>query len=65
MSMRDAIELLRATGHPVALVEAGRLVGVCGDDEIYRGILRQASFAEEPQVSAGQMGDTAVTEQAG
>jgi hypothetical protein len=30
----------------VALVEAERLVGVCGDEEIYRGILRQAHLAE-------------------
>ena len=41
MSMRVAIELRQATGRPVALVEDGRLVGVCGDDEIYAGILRQ------------------------
>ncbi len=46
MSMRAAIELRHATGHPVALVEDNRLVGVCGDDEIYRGILRQASMAD-------------------
>jgi glycine betaine/proline transport system ATP-binding protein len=52
MSMRAAIELLQATGHPVALVEDGRLVGVCGDDEIYRGILRQASLADEVQAEA-------------
>jgi glycine betaine/proline transport system ATP-binding protein len=52
MSMRAAIELLQATGHPVALVEDGRLVGVCGDDEIYRGILRQAGLADEVQAEA-------------
>jgi glycine betaine/proline transport system ATP-binding protein len=46
MSMRAAIELRQASGHPVALVEEGRLVGVCGDDEIYRGILRQTRLAE-------------------
>jgi glycine betaine/proline transport system ATP-binding protein len=45
MSMRAAIELRQASGHPVALVEAGRLVGVCGDEEIYRGILRQTDIA--------------------
>jgi glycine betaine/proline transport system ATP-binding protein len=65
MSMRAAIELLRATGHPVALVEAGRLVGVCGDDEIYRGILRQASVAEETQAATGKTGEEAVAEAAG
>ncbi len=42
MSMRTAIELRRASGIPVAVLEDGRLVGVCGDEEIYRGILRQA-----------------------
>ncbi len=41
MSMRAAIELRQATGHPIALLRDGRLAGVCGDDEIYRGILRQ------------------------
>src|SRR3546814_3360758 len=43
LSMRAAIELRQATGHPVALVEDGKLVGVCGDEEIYAGILRQRS----------------------
>ena len=47
MSMRVAIELRQATGHPVALVEDGRLVGVCGDEEIYAGILRQSSVADK------------------
>jgi len=45
MSMRAAIELRQASGHPVALVEDGRLVGVCGDEEIFRGILRQTDIA--------------------
>ncbi len=48
MSMRVAIELRHATGHPVALVEDGRLVGVCGDEEIYAGILRQSQVADKP-----------------
>ena len=48
MSMRVAIELRQATGHPVALVEDGRLVGVCGDQEIYAGILRQSRVADKP-----------------
>jgi len=47
MSMRIAIELRQATGHPVALVEDGKLVGVCGDEEIYAGILRQSSVADK------------------
>ena len=45
MSMHDAIQLRQASGHPVALIEDGRLVGVCGDEEIYRGILRQSDLA--------------------
>ncbi|WP_422366074.1 choline ABC transporter ATP-binding protein [Pelagibius sp.] len=52
MSMRIAIELRQATGHPVALMEDGRLVGVCGDEEIYAGILRQSSVADEPAEAA-------------
>ena len=51
MSMRVAIELRQATGHPVALVEDGRLVGVCGDEEIYAGILRQSQVADKPTES--------------
>ncbi|WP_322096463.1 choline ABC transporter ATP-binding protein [Pelagibius marinus] len=47
MSMRVAIELRQATGQPVALVEDGKLVGVCGDEEIYAGILRQSSVADK------------------
>jgi len=53
MSMRVAIELRQATGHPVALVEDGRLCGVCGDEEIYAGILRQSRAADEPERTAG------------
>ena len=45
LSMRDAIQLRQASGHPVALIEDGKLVGVCGDEEIYRGILRQTDIA--------------------
>lgn len=52
MSMRIAIELRQATGHPVALMEDGKLVGVCGDEEIYAGILRQSSVADEPAEAA-------------
>jgi glycine betaine/proline transport system ATP-binding protein len=53
MSMRVAIELRQATGHPVALVEDGKLCGVCGDEEIYAGILRQSRAADEPERTAG------------
>jgi len=44
--MRSAIELRQASGHPVALIEDNRLAGVCGDEEIYRGILRHAGVAD-------------------
>ena len=44
LTMRRAIELRYRTGTPVALVEQDRLVGICGDEEIYRGILRQATL---------------------
>jgi 23S rRNA (cytosine1962-C5)-methyltransferase len=39
----DAVVLREASGHPVVLTDGdGRLVGICGDDEIYRGLLRRA-----------------------
>ncbi len=44
LTMRRAIELRYRTGTPVAFVENGKLVGICGDEEIYRGILRQSSM---------------------
>lgn len=43
--MRTAIELRHCTGTPVIFVEDGKVVGVIGDDEIYRGILRQSTVA--------------------
>ena len=39
LRMRVAIELRHRTGRPVLMVEDGRLVGVIGDDEIYRGLM--------------------------
>jgi glycine betaine/proline transport system ATP-binding protein len=56
MSMRAAIELRQASGHPVALVEGERLVGVCGDEEIYRGILRQTDIAAGSDSGQGGKG---------
>lgn len=38
--MKTAIELRHATGHPIALVDDGKLTGVIGDDEIYRAMLQ-------------------------
>ena len=43
--MKTAIEIRPATGRPVPLLEDGRLVGVVGDDEVYRGMLRQTALA--------------------
>ena len=45
IKLRTALEIRHRTGNPLALVEDGRLVGVIGDDEIYRGILRQTGIA--------------------
>ncbi|MBL8574781.1 MAG: choline ABC transporter ATP-binding protein [Hyphomicrobiaceae bacterium] len=42
LSLRDAIELRRATGQPIVLVDAlGRMAGLCGDEEIYRALLQR------------------------
>ena len=42
LKMRSAIELRRASGNPIVLVDQlGRLAGLCGDDEIYRALLQQ------------------------
>jgi glycine betaine/proline transport system ATP-binding protein len=46
LKMRDAIRLRRAAGTPVLFLEEGRFVGVCGDEEIYGGILRQTRANE-------------------
>jgi glycine betaine/proline transport system ATP-binding protein len=41
LKLRTAIELRRASGHPVILVDQlGRLAGLCGDEEIYRALLK-------------------------
>ncbi len=40
--MRTAIQYCDASGHLVLLTEGGRLAGVIGNREIYRGILRQS-----------------------
>jgi glycine betaine/proline transport system ATP-binding protein len=42
LKMRAAIELRRATGNPIVLVDQlGRMAGLCGDDEIYRALLQR------------------------
>ena len=45
IKLRTALEIRHRTGNPLALVEDRKLVGVIGDDEIYRGILRQTGIA--------------------
>ncbi|MBV9220597.1 MAG: choline ABC transporter ATP-binding protein [Methylobacteriaceae bacterium] len=46
LKMRSAIELRRATGNPIVLVDQlGRMAGLCGDDEIYRALLQQRAPA--------------------
>jgi glycine betaine/proline transport system ATP-binding protein len=45
IKLRAALEIRHRTGNPLALVENGKLIGVIGDDEIYRGILRQTGIA--------------------
>ena len=45
LRMRTAIEIRHRTGRPVLFVEDGRVIGVIGDDEIYRGLLRQGAPA--------------------
>ena len=43
LRMRAAIELRHCTGRPVLMMEDGRMVGVIGDNEIYRGLMSQGS----------------------
>ena len=46
LKMRSAIELRRASGNPIVLVDQlGRMAGLCGDDEIYRALLQQRKAA--------------------
>ena len=49
LKMRMAIELRRLSGNPVVLVDQlGRMAGLCGDDEIYRALLRARKGGEAP-----------------
>ncbi|KQQ79691.1 choline ABC transporter ATP-binding protein [Aureimonas sp. Leaf324] len=46
LKLRAAIALKRQTNHPILLVdELGRLAGLCGDEEIYRGLLQRSGPA--------------------
>ncbi len=51
--MRNAIEARHRTGQAVLLLEEGRFVGVVGDREIYRGMLRQTGIAEAANAAGG------------
>ena len=46
LKMRWNIEARFHTGSPVLLVDDGKFTGIIGDDEIYRGILRQSNASE-------------------
>jgi glycine betaine/proline transport system ATP-binding protein len=48
ITLKTALELRHRTGNPVVLVNDHKVVGVIGDDEIYRGILRQTELAQAP-----------------
>lgn len=45
--MKTVIEIRHRSGRPIALLEDGHFIGVIGDDEIYRGMLRQTGIADE------------------
>ena len=60
LRMRTAIELRHCTGRPVLMMEDGRMVGVIGDDEIYRGLMSQGSAGAQ-----GEDGGGAATESDG
>ena len=45
IKLKSALEIRHKTGNPLALIEDGKLIGLIGDDEIYRGILRQTEIA--------------------
>ena len=47
ITLRVALELRHQTGNPVLLMHDGKVIGVIGDDEIHRGILRQTSISAE------------------
>ncbi len=49
LKMRMAIELRRMSGNPIVLVDhLGRMAGLCGDDEIYRALLRARRTEAQP-----------------
>ena len=55
--MRTAIELRHCTGRPVLMVEDGRMAGVIGDDEIYRGQMSQGATGSHAEGGGGEAKD--------
>ncbi len=47
VTLKTALEIRHQTGNPVILMADGRMLGVIGDDEIYRGILRQTNLTDQ------------------
>jgi glycine betaine/proline transport system ATP-binding protein len=47
ITLRTALELRHRTGNPVLLMHDDRIIGVIGDDDIHRGILRQTTISEK------------------
>ena len=54
LRMRAAIELRHCTGRPVLMMEDGRMVGVIGDDEIYRGLMSQGAAGAHAAGGGGE-----------
>ena len=45
MALRDTMALKLRSAHPLLLVDGeGRLAGLCGEDEIYAGLLRRPNI---------------------
>ncbi|SLN36836.1 choline ABC transporter ATP-binding protein [Oceanibacterium hippocampi] len=57
ITMGEAILIRHMSGNPVLLVEDGQMIGVVGDEEIYRGLLRQTGKSEGGRRDANRMGD--------
>jgi glycine betaine/proline transport system ATP-binding protein len=51
IKLKTALEIRQRTGNPLVLVAEGKLIGVIGDDEIYRGILRQTDLSAEGRMT--------------
>ncbi len=45
ITLRTALELRHRSGMPILLIHDGKIIGVLGDNEIYRSLLRQSAVA--------------------